>query len=78
MPLITQGATTLSTVSGYANLYDNIWVDRDALSRLPYAGVFRYPEVLGLDHGVARNTLSDHAPVFTILDFAQAANAARQ
>lgn len=69
VPLITEGATTLGTQSGYANLYDNIWVDRAYLARMPRAGIFKFPTILGIPHQIARDTVSDHAPVFAILDF---------
>lgn len=72
VPLINTGATTLGTTGGYASLYDNIWVDRDWLATMPRAGIFKYPEVLGLDHEAARANVSDHAPVFAILDFSRA------
>lgn len=74
-PVITQGATTLSSRDGrYANLYDNLWVEREGL-RLSDAGIGRYPEWLGLTHEAARATVSDHAPVYLVLGERNAARA---
>jgi endonuclease/exonuclease/phosphatase family metal-dependent hydrolase len=70
VPLIRSGATTLGTERGYANLYDNIWLDRRGLSAMPRAGIFKIPATLKLDHKKVRKTISDHAPVFAILNFA--------
>ncbi len=66
-PVITEGATTLSSHDGrYANLYDNLWVERTGLA-LSGAGIARFPEWLGLTHERARATVSDHAPVYLLL-----------
>lgn len=66
-PLITSGATTLSTHDGrYANLYDNIWVERGGLPIGDF-GIAKFPRWLGLTHTEARAKVSDHAPVFVVL-----------
>jgi endonuclease/exonuclease/phosphatase family metal-dependent hydrolase len=50
-PLITRGATTLSSVNGrYANLYDNIWVEPDTRLPISAAGIADFPRMLGWDH----------------------------
>lgn len=63
-PMITSGATTLSPKNGrYANLYDNIWLDPasfDVTSR----GIVQFPTWLGLTHKQARDSVSDHAPIY--------------
>ncbi|MDN3525622.1 helix-hairpin-helix domain-containing protein [Halomonas sabkhae] len=63
-PAITSGATTLGTTDGdYANLYDNLWFDQDALD-FTGSGIVRFPELLNLTHEQARDVVSDHAPVY--------------
>ncbi|TVU70763.1 endonuclease/exonuclease/phosphatase family protein [Cobetia crustatorum] len=67
-PLITKGATTLSSTDGrYASLYDNIWF---VPGEWPKArgDVFRFPAYLGITHKTARADVSDHAPVYMALD----------
>lgn len=70
-PLITEGATTLSTKEGqFANLYDNIWVP---LSSKRYglairtSGIYEFPADIGVTHEEARKSISDHAPVFAVI-----------
>lgn len=71
IPSIQSGATTLSTHDGrYANLYDNLWREPDALN-VTDSGIIPFPRILGITHQVARKTVSDHAPVFIALDGAQ-------
>lgn len=66
-PLITQGATTLSSRDGrYANLYDNLWVEQEGFL-ISGSGIGRFPEWLGLTHEQARAKVSDHAPVYMLL-----------
>ena len=66
-PLITHGATTLSTTDGqYANLYDNLWVGHDSALDIREAGIVRFPEWLDWSHKKARRHVSDHAPVFAL------------
>ncbi|TQE99090.1 MAG: endonuclease/exonuclease/phosphatase [Spiribacter salinus] len=63
-PLLTEGATTLSTdVGEYANLYDNLWLEPDEIT-VTGSGIFQVPRCLGLDHEYVRERLSDHAPVY--------------
>ncbi|WP_247640743.1 helix-hairpin-helix domain-containing protein [Chromohalobacter sp. TMW 2.2271] len=63
-PAITSGATTLSTTDGqYANLYDNLWLDADALE-VTGSGIVQFPELMGLTHEQARDIVSDHAPIY--------------
>lgn len=67
-PLITGGATTLSTTDGrYANLYDNVWVGHDTALDIREAGIVRFPEWLEWSHKKARRHVSDHAPVFVLM-----------
>ena len=66
-PLITTGATTLSSYNGrFANLYDNIWIRSESSKRLSIrrSGIFNFPAFLGISHDEARDVVSDHAPVF--------------
>ncbi len=71
-PLITEGATTLSEKNGqYANLYDNIWVDRDTKLKIGQAGIISFPKMLKLNHKDSRKHMSDHAPVYMTLGNAQ-------
>lgn len=67
-PLIQSGATTLSRTDGeYANLYDNIWAPRGLKADLS-AGIFPLATHFGETNDVIRETVSDHAPVYMILD----------
>lgn len=71
-PLISEGATTLSEKNGqYANLYDNIWVERDTRLNIQQAGIISFPKMLKLSHKDSRKHLSDHAPVYMTLGQAQ-------
>lgn len=69
-PLITQGATTLSSTNGrYANLYDNIWAPNGVPLHIARAEILRFPQdVLKIGHKAARDRVSDHAPVWLSLD----------
>ncbi|WP_042835238.1 endonuclease/exonuclease/phosphatase family protein [Thioalkalivibrio sp. ALE16] len=74
-PLITEGATTLSTHDRrYANLYDNLWVPRQHDLPLGEAGILPFPVVLTeatggyWDHEKARDRVSDHAPVYVLFE----------
>ena len=67
-PAITSGATTLSSHNGkFANLYDNIWVPNGLKANMR-SGIFDFPKALGIDHKTSRKMISDHAPVYIILD----------
>lgn len=67
-PLITKGASTLSSINGrYANLYDNIWVEKDSQLQIGQAGIIDFPKLIGWDHEKSRKHTSDHAPVFVAL-----------
>lgn len=64
-PVITRGATTLSSINGrYANLYDNLFVDREHDLHLLESGIDQYPSRIGWTHKEARRHISDHAPVY--------------
>ena len=64
-PLIVTGASTLSTVDGrFSNLYDNIFISRDAEIIVKSAIIFNYPKYLGVTHAQGRRRISDHAPIF--------------
>lgn len=68
-PLITKGATTLGKRDGsYANLYDNIWAPADIGIPLQAAGIYPFPQKLGMSHEQARERVSDHAPVWFLID----------
>lgn len=68
MPLITSGATTLSQKPGrFANLYDNIWVERDTELPIAQAGIINYPKLIGWSHKKSRKHVSDHAPIYMTL-----------
>ena len=74
-PLITEGATTLSTRDRrYANLYDNVWVPRQHDLPLGETGILPFPIVLTKttgeywDHEKARDRISDHAPVYVLFE----------
>jgi endonuclease/exonuclease/phosphatase family metal-dependent hydrolase len=68
VPLITRGATTIGqTDNKYASLYDNIWVARGTKLGIKRSGVVRYPQMLKISHQVARERVSDHAPVFALI-----------
>lgn len=67
-PLITRGATTLSTNNGrYKNLYDNIWIERLSGLDVREAGIIEYPRLIKWDHQKSRRHVSDHAPVYVAL-----------
>lgn len=67
LPLIVDGATTLSAVDGrFTNLYDNIWVNADSVLSNYRAGILRFPKLLGMTHEQARRYVSDHAPVYLL------------
>jgi endonuclease/exonuclease/phosphatase family metal-dependent hydrolase len=68
-PLIQEGASTLSPKDGrYANLYDNIWAPAGTPIPVEYAGILEYPAQLGLTHEQSRDMVSDHAPVWMLLE----------
>lgn len=68
-PLITKGATTLSSNNGkFANLYDNIWVPAGTAVPVVDYGVTPFPQMIGMSHAKARDTVSDHIPVWMVLD----------
>jgi len=73
-PLITEGATTLSTSDRqYANLYDNIFVPIDHDIPIADVGIMPFPELLTettgryWSHEKARRHVSDHAPVHVLV-----------
>ena len=75
-PLLTQGASTLSETPGkYANLYDNIWIERDSHLKVKQAGIIDYPKLIGWDHTKSRKHVSDHAPIYMALGNSQFDNA---
>lgn len=68
-PLITKGATTLSPKGRRsANLYDNFWGPLDHSGAVMDAGIFQFPAEIGMSHKEARERVSDHAPVWALLD----------
>jgi endonuclease/exonuclease/phosphatase family metal-dependent hydrolase len=64
-PMITRGATTLSTIDRrFANLYDHIWVGHRSNLTITDSGIVEFPAILGWTHEQARRHASDHAPVY--------------
>ncbi|MGP9551822.1 endonuclease/exonuclease/phosphatase family protein [Halomonas sp. AOP42-D1-22] len=58
-----QGSTTISPINGrYANNYDHIFVSPSV--NVTSNGVLRFPQWLGMTHEEARETVSDHVPVW--------------
>ena len=71
-PLLTEGASTLGMSDGdYANLYDNIWLNKDHSLDIADYGIFYFPDILNVEHSEARDTVSDHAPVYLTLGSAE-------
>ena len=74
-PALTKGASTLSSKNGkYANLYDNIWIPLSGSLfgvTVADAGIFAYPDYLGVSHEDARERVSDHAPVWVRIEAAR-------
>lgn len=71
-PLVTEGASTLSKTDGqYANLYDNIWVERDSELAVREAGIIDFPKLIGWSHKKSRQHVSDHAPLYMTLGNSQ-------
>lgn len=70
LPLIREGATTISTIDGrFANLYDNIWVEAGRALPVKDYGRLEFPHaVLGISHEQARDRVSDHIPVWVEID----------
>lgn len=70
VPLITEGATTISTIDGrFANLYDNIWAPLGHDLPIVAAGRLEFPhQILGITHEDARARVSDHIPVWMEID----------
>lgn len=68
-PLVTQGATTVSSINGrFANLYDNLWVAHTGPQlAIAEAGIVNGPAMLGWSHEQFRRHASDHVPVFARL-----------
>jgi endonuclease/exonuclease/phosphatase family metal-dependent hydrolase len=68
-PLIQEGATTLSTIDGrFANIYDNIWVDAGVELPVTAFGRVEFPhQILRITHEAARDSVSDHIPVYVTL-----------
>lgn len=72
MPLVTDGASTLSTTDKkFANLYDNVFVNARARALISGVGIVNFPAMLGWDHVKARQHVSDHAPIFFQMGKAQ-------
>lgn len=69
-PLLTEGDTTISPIDGrFANLYDNIWAPRNIGLPIDAVGRFEFPgALLKMTHEEARDTVSDHIPVWMRID----------
>ena len=71
-PLVLNDASTLSTTDGkFANLYDNVFVSKQSAIKANDVRVFKYPAYLGMTNTKARNSVSDHAPIFFRASFAE-------
>lgn len=67
-PLVTSGASTLSSTNGrFANLYDNIWVAKNNRLKIASTGIINFPAILGFNHEISRASVSDHAPIYLAL-----------
>lgn len=73
-PLITSGATTLSSKGHFANLYDNFWVEPDTTLAITGGGIINFPAMIGWNHKKSRKHVSDHAPIFMALGNASLAS----
>lgn len=73
VPAVVDGhGTTISTIEGrYANHYDHIFVEEGALP-IGSRGIMRFPDQLGMTNTSARETVSDHVPVWIGLGDASA------
>lgn len=72
-PLITRGASTVSTREGrYANLYDNIWINTDSPLTVESSAVNTIIKRTGMTHERFRDTVSDHVPVQAVIDLGTA------
>ena len=61
--------TTISTTQGrYPNHYDHIFVSDTSMLNVTNQGVLRFPEVWEIEHELARDSISDHVPVWLALD----------
>jgi endonuclease/exonuclease/phosphatase family metal-dependent hydrolase len=68
-PLITAGATTISPQDKkFVNLYDNIWAPAGTALPITSYGIYDFPTELKLTHAQARDHVSDHVPVFVVID----------
>lgn len=73
-PMITAGATTVSSINGrFANLYDNIWVSPSDNLSITQTGIYDGPATLGWDHEKFRKHVSDHVPIYLALGTARVA-----
>lgn len=77
-PAPIAAATTLSSTDGaYASRYDHLWLPRRHRLAVTGQGVLRFPELLAETsgrpwrHEAARAHVSDHAPVYVLLDGAE-------
>ncbi|CAM3780964.1 endonuclease/exonuclease/phosphatase family protein [Vreelandella rituensis] len=65
--MVQGGATTLGTANGrYANEYDHILAIPGRLN-ISRRGKVEFPSILGISHTDARDSVSDHAPVWVAL-----------
>jgi len=67
VPLLTEGASTLSAKGHYANLYDNIWVEPNTALVITDVGIIDFPKMVGWNHKKSRKHVSDHAPIYMTL-----------
>ncbi|MFP4696294.1 endonuclease/exonuclease/phosphatase family protein [Thiohalospira sp.] len=76
-PQLTEGASTLGTDSGWSKLYDNLFLPGEADLNVTGHGVLDFRSLLrrttddAWPHEEARSRVSDHAPVYILLDGAE-------
>ncbi len=56
----------VSTIGKYGNLYDNIIFDSNTDEYTGMNGIYQFDSILGLEKEEARNTVSDHRPVYAV------------
>ena len=76
-PALTRGASTLGTDGGWSKLYDNLFLTRESGLEVTGQGVLDFRPLLrrttdgDWPHEQARARISDHAPVYVLIDGAK-------
>jgi len=64
VPLLTEGASTVSSIDGkFANLYDNFWIGHKTSLHIRKVELINAPMQLKFTHELFRATISDHIPI---------------